>query len=381
MDKLTNVKINKLDEMTMRLLHYFINEENYTPIILHGVKNEVWLENLDAKYRIIRIVTNYIHNDEQFDYDMLKTKHIAKRIKKKTFSFKINVFSIFMNIGDNVTNLEYDDPTLDSVLIKTEKDFLKKNILTELYPNIKNETDIKEKGVELFMKLTNEINDKNTVESMKAENVFTKKLPLITYILLAINLIIFILCRLNINNLNYFVLANSNIIGNEYYRLLTSVFTHYSFLHFFFNMYALYIIGEQLESYIGKFKYLTIYLISGITSSLLSMVFLDNNSLSLGASGAIFGLLGSLIYFGYYYRVYLSSVLKSQLIPLVCINLLIGFMMPGIDNAAHIGGLIGGILATMFLGIKYKSKTYERVNGLIVLLMYIAFIGYLAFFR
>ena len=98
MDKLKNIKINKLDEMTMRLLHYFINEENYTPIILHGVKNEVWLENLDAKYRIIRIVTNYIHNDTQFDYDMVKTKHIAKRIKRKTFSFKINVFSIFINI-------------------------------------------------------------------------------------------------------------------------------------------------------------------------------------------------------------------------------------------------------------------------------------------
>ena len=231
------------------------------------------------------------------------------------------------------------------------------------------------------MKLTNDINEKNTEESMKAENIFSKKLPIVTYILLIINLIVFLICKMNPNIINDLVLANSNLIGDQYYRIITSFFTHYSILHFTFNMYALYIIGEQLESYIGKTKYLTIYLLSGITSSLLSMTFLDNSSLSLGASGAIFGLLGSLIYFGYYYRVYLSSVLKSQLIPLVGINLLIGFIIPGIDNAAHIGGLIGGILTTMFLGIKFKSKTYEKVNGLVVLLMYIMFLVYLALFR
>lgn len=380
MDKLKDVKISKMDEISMRLLHYFINEENYTPIMLHGINNEIWLENLEAENKVIRIVSNYIHNNEQFNYDYLKTKHIVKRIKRKTLSFKMNVFSIFLNIGDNVSSLEYEDPTVLAVEIKTNKDLTKNNLLTTTYPNVKKETEIKEKGIELFMKLTSEINDKNTEESLKVENVFSKKKPVVTYALLFINLIIFLLCRFNSENLNLFILANNEIIGNQFYRLLTAAFTHYSIFHFIFNMYALYVIGEQLENYIGRVKYLSVYLISAVSSSLLSMIFLKDNTVSLGASGAIFGILGSLIYFGYYYRVYLSSVLRSQLIPLVVLNLLLGFIVPGIDTAAHIGGLIGGLIATMAVGIRYKTKTYERINGFVILTIFIVFLSYLAFF-
>ena len=109
------------------------------------------------------------------------------------------------------------------------------------------------------------------------------------------------------------------------------------------------------------------------------MAFLGDTTYSLGASGAIFGLLGSLLYFGYYYRVYLGNTLKSQIIPLILLNLGIGFIGTGIDNFAHIGGLIGGVLATIAVGVKYKSTTFEKVNGAIVLLIYIGFLGYMAF--
>ena len=61
----------------MKLLHYFITEKNYNPIILQGVDNEIWLENLSANYEIIRIVSNHIHNDEQYDFDVFKTKRIV----------------------------------------------------------------------------------------------------------------------------------------------------------------------------------------------------------------------------------------------------------------------------------------------------------------
>ena len=103
-------------------------------------------------------------------------------------------------------------------------------------------------------------------------------------------------------------------------------------------------------------------------------------SISAGASGAIFGLLGSLLYFGYNYRVYLGTVLKSQIIPLILINLIFGFMVSGINNAAHIGGLIGGILITMSLGIKYKSKKSEQINGIVLLSLFLGFLIYMGFF-
>ena len=64
------------EELVMKLLHYFITDQNYNPVILRGAQNEIWLENLDSDYKIIRIVSNYIHNDEQLDYDIFKTKQI-----------------------------------------------------------------------------------------------------------------------------------------------------------------------------------------------------------------------------------------------------------------------------------------------------------------
>ena len=68
--------------LTMKLLHYFITEKNYNPIILQGVENEIWLENLNEDCKVVRIVSGYIHNNEQFQFDMFKTKRIIKKIKK-----------------------------------------------------------------------------------------------------------------------------------------------------------------------------------------------------------------------------------------------------------------------------------------------------------
>ena len=99
---MNGVTISTNDEMVIKLLHYFITEEGYHPIILHGVKDEIWLENLDSEYKIVRIVSNYIHNDEQLSYDTLRTNQIIKTIKKKTFSHSMNTLSFFVNLGENV---------------------------------------------------------------------------------------------------------------------------------------------------------------------------------------------------------------------------------------------------------------------------------------
>ena len=89
--------------------------------------------------------------------------------------------------------------------------------------------------------------------------------------------------------------------------------------------------------------------------------------------------MGALLYFGYYYRVYLGNVVKSQILPLIAINLGMGFLMSNVDNFAHIGGLIGGTMMTMALGIKDKSSTFEKVNGWIICSIFTAFVIYLAF--
>jgi rhomboid protease GluP len=90
--------------------------------------------------------------------------------------------------------------------------------------------------------------------------------------------------------------------------------------------------------------------------------------------------MGALLYFGYHYRVYLGNVIKSQIIPLLVINLISGFLISGVDNAAHIGGLIGGALITLSLGVKNKSSWFEELNGCIITLLFLVFTIYMAFF-
>ena len=375
MDQIT---INKNDELVMKLLHYFITEMGYNPIVLHGAKDEIWLENMESDYEIIRIVSNYIHNDEQLDFDLFKTKQIMKQIKKKTFSYKVNTLSLFVNLGDNVDIEKYiHSENIDCIKVNKISDLKKYDFVIDTFPSITKGTSFKEKGINLFMKITDDIAKRNGEETLKNEEVFRVKTPIITYILIAINVLIFFLCRYN--NAYVYKLALFNDIVNDYYRLITAAFTHYELFHIIFNMYALYIIGSQIESFIGKRKYIIVYLFSALTSSLLSMAFLDSNTYSLGASGAIFGLFGALIYFGYHYRVYLGNVMRSQIIPILMLNLALGFMLTGIDNAAHIGGLLGGGLITVALGLKYKTTSFERINGVILTLIYLSFLLYICF--
>lgn len=366
--------------IVMKLLHYFITEKNYNPIILQGVENEIWLENLSSECQIVRIVSGYIHNNEQFGFDKFKTQRIVKKIKKKTLSLNINVLSIFVNLGDNV---KFDEPVSNLFWVKAsdEKELEKSSIIKKKFPDLPKKLIYNEKGVELFMKITKDINKHNQEDSKKVEKVFKPKFPTITYAILAINIIIFVIPLLYGQSeamVAQFCVHGPSIRYGHYYRLFTGLFLHGSIFHLIFNSYALYVIGSQIESFLGKFKFAVIYLAGGVMGSLFSITF-NGNAASIGASGAIFGLMGALVYFGYHYRVYLGNVIKSQIIPLIVFNLVLGFVMTGVDNSAHIGGLIGGTLATVALGIKDKSTNFERMNGLITTIIFFAFAIYMAF--
>ena len=388
-----NITLNKNDEIVMKLLHYFITIQGYSPVVLHGAKDEIWLEKSDADYKIVRIVSNYIHNDEQLDFDIFRTKQILKRIKRKMFSLKMNTLSIFVNLGDNVKldNKEFDN--IKCADVKEINDLSKYSFIINEFPNILEVEDVKEEGIELFIKLTDDINKKNYEETKKAEEVFSKKTPIITYIFMAISFVLFIITALEslsfigLNKdvlIRYGALVNFEEMGKnpiEFYRLVVSIFLHGGLLHLLCNMYSLYVIGPQLESFFGKIKYTIIFIGSGVIGNLLSMAFLQTGDASVGASGAIFGLLGALLYFGYHYRVYLSGVIKSQVIPLIILNLVIGYMGTNINNLAHIGGLIGGVLVSMAVGVKYKSQKSDIINGIIMTLIFTGFLIYMIFYR
>lgn len=383
---MSNVLIRKSDQVMMSLVHYFVTKENYAPINVQGVKDEIWLENLNGPYRIIRISCNSIINEEQFEFDIFKMKHIMRQIKKKTMSFKINALNICLDLSKKVD--EGNIKNIETIRVEDIKDIFNSEIVKS-FPSIKNELLETDDGLELIINVTNDINEKTEKENEKFNDVFSPKRIIFTNIISLICILMYVIVGVYGNNFFNFdanVLAKfgaNNILlvkNGEIYRLLTCAFLHVGLIHLVVNMYSLRVIGPSVEGLIGKGKFVFIYLISAISASLMSLVFVDSNIVSVGASGAIFGLMGALLYFGYHYRLYLNDAIKTQIIPVILFNLIIGFMMPGIDNGAHIGGLIGGYLVTMAIGIKNKSEKKDMINGWIVLILYLAFLSYIVFF-
>lgn len=374
--------IDDKNKIVMKLLHYFITEKNYNPIILQGVENEIWLENLSEDYKVVRIVSGHIHNDEQYDFDKFKTKRILKKIKKKTLSLNMNVFSFFLNISDNVTeNLTENNNSL-GVKINDEKDLKKNETIKKVFPDLSKKTEFTEDGMELFAKITSDINIHNQKDADRMENLFREKLPLITNVIICLNVLIYLFGALTGNldkMISMFCVDAAAIRKGEIYRLFTAMFIHENIFHLLINCYIIYSVGSQLESFLGKIKYLIIYLFGGLVAALFSMSFLKTGYTSLGTDGVMFAIMGSLIYFGYHYRVYLGNVIRNQIIPFVILSILLSILLGGIDIYAYIGGLLGGLVITIALGVKDKTTTFEKVNGWIVSLLFLAFLTYIAF--
>ncbi len=371
-----NIKINDKDDVILKILHYFITEEDYKPIIINGLENEIWLENMQSDLKLIRINTNYIHNEEQYKNDIYKAQSIMKSIKKNTLSFRMTMLNLLLDTGESVKIM--DSKNIETIKVSKINDFKKNKVVNEFFPKVKDAVLTEKSDAIEFFKLTEDMNQKTIRNEKKLEKIFSPKKPVMTYLLIVINILVFL------SSIVYgdFTLGYANnyvqiFTYNEYYRLITSMFLHGSIIHIGFNMYALYILGPVVERYYGKSKFLLIYFVSGILGNLFSCLFASETTFSLGASGAIFGLLGSIAYFTYYYRATIQGLLKSQIIPTIAVNLLIGFMLPGIDVSAHIGGLVGGLLISMGIGIGDKGRNQDRINGIVILILLIISIVYL----
>lgn len=150
---------------------------------------------------------------------------------------------------------------------------------------------------------------------------------------------------------------NALIYQGEYWRLLTAMFLHGSLIHIFFNAYALYVFGTEVERMYGTDRFVTIYFVAGLVGSVASYIFSPYPSV--GASGAIFGLFGAHAAFFYLNRKVLGDFAKMQLqsmAGLLVVNLLIGFSGSRIDNYAHIGGLIGGMIVGAALTARFSAE-------------------------
>lgn len=180
---------------------------------------------------------------------------------------------------------------------------------------------------------------------------------ILTYALIILNIMAYV-CTLVIGKLNgwsnaealwmFGAKVNYCIDAGEYWRLFTCMFLHASFAHLITNCYALFIYGRIVEKFFGRWRFIAIYFIAGLVSSCLS--YLLSSGASVGASGAIFGLFGSLLYFGQRQKDIFKQVFGWQFMAILGLNLVMSFIVPEIDLFGHIGGLIGGYVATVMVG-------------------------------
>ncbi len=182
-----------------------------------------------------------------------------------------------------------------------------------------------------------------------------------TYIILVINLLVFLLMEFSGGTMNeatllaFGVKSNLAIDQGEFWRLITPVFIHIGILHLALNSYALWMVGQQVEKLYGSARFVSLYVLMGIAGVAGSYAY-HPMSLSAGASGAIFGLFGVLLIFGLRHRgrvpVFFRRAIGRGILPVIVLNLIIGFAIPVIDNAAHVGGLLAGIALASIVGFK-----------------------------
>ncbi|MGE0003655.1 MAG: rhomboid family intramembrane serine protease [Candidatus Izemoplasmatales bacterium] len=137
--------------------------------------------------------------------------------------------------------------------------------------------------------------------------------------------------------------------NHEYYRMIATIFLHGGIFHFLMNMFALYVLGTALEQGLGTWRYLLIYFVAGIGSSLAVVLFSDAYTLSIGASGAIYGVMGALLYITFARREWFTPRSVQSIRSMMLLNIAITFLVPMISIAGHLGGLFFGVVITILL--------------------------------
>lgn len=340
-------------------------------------QTEIWLENLkDKDFPVVRLKRKDLDWSNWIRRDLELVEVNGMRIRKAYFKRNLQILNIYVSPYppiDNYNELFQEDSHLDrekltvkSILIdgtNLPESIHKLNLMLNIdqwqYP-------IKDSYEPLEVEaLKHQVLQYALHQAKKEKKLLESGKPFFIYIFLAIQIIVFFMMeyvgRGAYGSQNIYVLdmfgakVNERILAGEWWRFITPMFLHIGFFHLFMNSLALYYLGGSVERIFGNVRFVLIYIFSGFFGTLASFIF--NDHIAAGASGAIFGCFGALVYFGLRHPSTFQRMAGMNIIGLLVFNLILGFVLPGIDNAGHIGGLIGGFLAA---GIVNVPKQYNR---------------------
>ncbi len=225
-------------------------------------------------------------------------------------------------------------------------------------------------GIEKILRAGGETRPKTVSGIFRTErqrnlNFIKTRKVILTYALIAVNIIVFLFMTLDGGSentetlLKYGAVYAPYIKQGEYYRLFTYMFLHIGWLHIFSNMFGLYIFGSRCEKYYGYLRFFAVYVISGLGCSLLSFL-MSGDSVSAGASGAVLGLMGSALAYTAVNNIKMEGLDAYVFIILSLLNIGFGFVYPDVDNWGHIGGFAAGVVLGILTGLYDKRRASEN---------------------
>ncbi len=348
------------DYLFWKVTEFLIVEKEYRILQLSHDQGELWLEKTENKdAQVIRLLRYNLDWSNWLQRDIEITTENGERIRKKLAKKELRILNLYFSAYPPVDDYEFRiaKPFLsDNGKAAVESIVVHRANAAEEIRNIGNRFD---KLIEIDF---SEEFSHEDVESIKTKavstavdrakeerSVFSYGKPFFTYLFIAIQVLVFMVLEAAGGSTDTSTLIrfgakfNPLILDGEWWRFITPIFIHIGLLHLFMNTLALYYLGTMVERLYGNWRFLFIYLFAGFAGVLAS--FISSPNLSAGASGAIFGCFGALLYFGVANPKLFWRTLGLNVLIVLGINLAFGFTIPGIDNAGHIGGLIGGFAA------------------------------------
>ncbi|MEC1548377.1 rhomboid protease YqgP [Bacillus rugosus] len=371
----------------------YLLEYTYWKIAAHLVKNgygviqagesdEIWLEAPDkSSHDLIRLYKHDLDFRQEMARDIEEQAERVEQVRKQLGRRKMKLLNVFFSAEAPVDDWEeIAEKPFENGSVSVEPAIVRGTMLRDdlqaAFPSFhaedcteaRNSFEDVQMARERFLSLVLKQEEQRKNEAA----VFQNGKPIFTYLFIALQVLMFFLLELNGGSTNTETLVafgakeNSMIAAGEWWRLLTPIVLHIGVAHLAFNTLALWSVGTAVERMFGSGRFLLIYLAAGITGSIASFVFSPYPSA--GASGAIFGCLGALLYVALSNRKMFLRTIGTNIIVIIIINLGFGFAVSNIDNSGHIGGLIGGFSAAAALGFPKARALGKRVLSAVILI-------------
>ncbi|UCZ54555.1 rhomboid family intramembrane serine protease [Bacillus shivajii] len=367
------------------IVYHLVVKEGMRVVHINKNASEVWVED-DRKepYQIIRLAEKDLDWSNQLKQDIKSTHERAKQVRKQLGLRQANVVNVIISQYPPVDDYQeiVDQPLPFSAGGKQQQRTILVTLdnLTETLFPLATEWSLHE--MPSFISSDRVEDEESVIRSLRRavqhssdkrlegeRNLFFFGKPIFTYIILGCILAVYTVVEQFGSTTNPETLItfgakfNPLILEGEWWRFFSAMFLHIGIFHLLMNSLALFYLGGAVERIFGTSRFFIIYFLAGLAGSVASFAF--NENVSAGASGAIFGCFGALLYFGVRYKRLFFRTMGMNVIVILVINLAFGFMVPMVDNGAHIGGLIGGFVASAIVGMPNHSHQPKRLVAFI----------------